>query len=165
MLLDIYNKREKQILGAFAVKYFSDNYNIRDKSINELLMHLLNLGIAKDLAKWDEEGLNISITGRGDELPEKLIKKIPENIYNDFYELIDLVIEIGIVDLYGDDTDLPFKFLNQSIDILEKHNIRFEIPTLLIREKGNKSKTWGNPIGLEKYNFFKKLLLRGNGSN
>jgi len=45
------------------------------------------------------------------------------NIRQDFFKLIDFVVEIGIVDSYGEDSMLPLKFLNDAVGILRTHGV------------------------------------------
>ncbi|WP_420552090.1 hypothetical protein [Tenacibaculum aiptasiae] len=154
------NKREKQAIGALAVKLFCDKYFIEDHKITELLNHLLLLLKSSNLMEWEEKGFEIAITGRGDELPNDLINKIPKELFKDFYKLIDRVIEIGIVDLYGDDTEFPDKFLISSINILKSHNILLKIPNEILSNRGLESTTsWGRPLEENRYKLYRDLIM------
>ncbi len=143
-----FNIRIKQAIGAMCIMSFCDKHGIKHDTIKELLNHLLKLLIVEDIPQWNEDGLNIEITGRGDDLPEALLNIIPENLYYDFFELVDKSIEIGIVDLFGAPSELPGKFLLDCLQILDKHNIAFSIPKFLPETDIN---PWGKPLLVEEY--------------
>ncbi|WP_281986974.1 hypothetical protein [Aquimarina aggregata] len=150
--------REKQTIGALCILSFCEKYNINYKGIDELINHLLELLVSKNLPDWNQKGLNIEVVGRGDNLPVALKNLIPENLFEDFYRLIDNTIEIGIVDLFGETTDYPKTFLYNCIDILNKHSIKLEIPEILLQ--GNyKHNTWGEPWSTVKYEELKNILF------
>ncbi len=149
--------REKQAIGALCILSFCEKYSINYKGIDELTNHLFELLVSENLPNWNQKGLNIEIIGRGDNLPTSLKNIIPENLFEDFYKLIDNAIEIGIVDLFGQTTDHPKLFLSNCINILSKHVIKLEIPEILL--KGNhKHNTWGLPWDIDKYDEFKNAI-------
>ncbi|MCL1919073.1 MAG: hypothetical protein FWG14_12340 [Peptococcaceae bacterium] len=115
--------RELQMYGAKCIHLFCAKYEIKHKFIDKLIYHLVSIISEENLPKWEKEGSLLELSGRGDPLPEDLNKIIQVDIKNDFYNLVDNVVEIGIVDMYGANTDFPYKFLNNAIKILEKHNI------------------------------------------
>ncbi|WP_282079661.1 hypothetical protein [Aquimarina algiphila] len=151
MNFDKISIREKQAIGTLCILSFCKKYNITYKGIEELTNHLFELLITENLPDWNQKGLGIEIIGRGDDIPTTLKKSIPEYLFEDFYKLIDNTIEIGIVDLFGETTDLPKTFLSNCINILNEHTIELDIPDVLFYEdfEGN---SWGKPWDIEKYN-------------
>lgn len=145
--------REKQVLGAICIITFCEKYKINHKSIDELFNHLIDILICESLSTWNSKGVSIDIVGRGDALSEELNILISPKIKCDFYELIDNVIEIGIIDLFGDFTNYPNQFLKNTFTILKKHNIMIKIPNHLFSELEKKS--WGKTWSIKNY---KKLL-------
>lgn len=116
--------KQKQIYGALCLQNFCNHYNIEYGGIDKLLIHLLSINKRDDLIQWDTEGKQLEITGRGDKLPTALIKKIgSETLIQDLSELIDSVVEIGIVDMYGADSIHPSNFIRKCIKILENHDV------------------------------------------
>jgi|GEM_PF-1318807 len=152
--IDNIGNREKQVIGALALYKFCKTYLIYDESVNQLLNHLIDILISENLDEWNNNGLQIEIIGRGEPLPNKIDSKINFDLKEDFYRLVDIVIEIGIVDLYGSDTMYPNLFLKQVFDILIKNKIEFPIPDILIKHvQDNK---WGKVWDI---NSFKKFKL------
>ncbi len=56
-------------------------------------------------------------------MPLELESKLDPDDKEDFMVLVDSVVEVGIVDLYGAPTDMPFRFLKKAMDILRKNDI------------------------------------------
>lgn len=127
--------------------------------IGKLIRHQLNILREEDLTNWDNQGVNISITGRGDELPIDILEIIPEKIKDDFHELIENSVEIGIVDLYGKNTSLPDLFLEKCISILNKHKIELDVPKLFHKRKVDKN-SWGNIWSDRDYNILLEPILK-----
>lgn len=153
-----------QTIGTLCLLEFCKKYSISHHSLEELHSHLLSILKTEQLPIWDENGLNIEITGRGDELPDSLIELIPEELKEDFYELIDSVIEIGVVNLYGQINDLPFIFLTKSLSIINKHNIHLIIPDT-INHLESKGMTWGEIISIPKYDAILNFLNNKYGTS
>lgn len=148
-----YNKisiREKQAIGVLCILCFCKQNNIKYFGVLELSNHLLNLLINEDLANWNDNGLNLKIIGRGEPFPEELNTLLPHNIKDIFYNLIDNVIEIGLIDLFGELTDYPNIFLSNALDILKEQKIRCNFPFYFFTELNQK--TWGETWNLTKYN-------------
>lgn len=149
------SNREKQIIGAISILFFCEKYSIYHKSIGELVEHLFEILISENLPQWDQDGLKIDIIGRGELLPEKLDEIIKPELKNDFSKLIEFVIEIGIVDLFGANTNYPSLFLKNALEILIKHNIQAKITENLFSPQSEGP--WGKKWDLEKYNDLKLL--------
>ncbi len=143
------NTRLLQVYGAICLWKFCKVFDIRHKDIDTLLSHLVSICIVKSLPDWEQAGVQITITGRGDGLPGDIVSIIPEELMDTFTILIEYVIEIGIVDMYGDNTDLPFDFTHHCIDILTRYGIDAPDHTILVRYNNPSGRVWGNTISKE----------------
>lgn len=141
--------REKQAIGAICILAFCRKYKIKHKGIFELSDHLLNLLVSNDLSIWNEAGLNIDIIGRGEPFTYELQNFLSNEIRSILYNLIDNVVEIGIIDLFGGLTSSPGFFLNQAISILKNHGVVLDLPNHMFSEKEQLS--WGEIWSIEKY--------------
>jgi len=143
------NTRQLQVYGAICLWKFCDIFNIHHKDIDILIKHLMSICIVDDLSTWEENGTIINITGRGDALPNDIVSIIPKNLLKGFTRLIEYSIEIGIVDMYGDNTELPLIFLKKCTDILSEHNIM--TPDISVQFKYNhpSGRVWGDTISKE----------------
>lgn len=145
MLVNKFNIRQMQAYAALCLWQFCTCLGIRHNSINELVIHLLNMLSAQSLPDWEQRGSSLDITGRGDPLPEYVLEIIPTTSLDNFNELVESCVEVGIVDMYGASTDQPPKFLKNCIEILRRANIEFPSPELLSKY-GRGSDPWGDAI-------------------
>ncbi|WP_200877999.1 hypothetical protein [Burkholderia paludis] len=82
------------------------------------------------MAEWDSRGTLLDLNGRGDPMPDSLKDMLHGEDLCDFLILVDNVVEVGIVDLYGERTDLPLRFLDEAMCILEGSSI--SLPDLAV---------------------------------
>jgi hypothetical protein len=85
-------------------------------------------------------------------LPDSLIDIIPENKLAVFNELVECVVEVGIVDMYGATTDEPLNFLKKCMAILRSHGIappKLENIFDIQRAENKRNIDWGEPISYE----------------
>lgn len=153
MKLQHIGNRQKQAVGALALLRFCEEYSIHYKGIKELIDHLFQILISDDLPNWEAEGLKLEIIGRGEPLPKKLDSILNLKIVEDFYRLIDNVIEIGIIDLYGANTNAPYDYMCKTLDILAKHNINVTIPHELLSTCKSR---WGDVWDIQQFNEFRE---------
>ncbi|WP_455240240.1 hypothetical protein [Variovorax durovernensis] len=113
---------EKQIYAANCLEVFVRHFKIEDASVETLLAHLKRAG-ESDFGKWEREGAILPLNGRGDARPLGLEEKVPMDIQQDFFKLIDFVVEVGIVDSYGENSMLPLNFLDGAVEILRIHGV------------------------------------------
>jgi len=120
---------QKQKLAADCFKLYCEKYNIQHRAIDELLAHLYAMEKYRneyhDLATWDTVGANLKLTGRGDSLLVDLQTKIPQDKMQEFQHILECAVEVGLSDLYGDTTDLPYEFLIKCIKILAVNSVTF----------------------------------------
>lgn len=64
-----------------------------------------------------------AINGRGDPIPESPNSVPSSGDLSELARLVDSVIEVGIVDLYDAQTDLPLRFLDKAMQTLERNAI------------------------------------------
>ena len=140
--------REKQAIGAICILAFCRKHNIKYKGIIELSDHLLNLLVSNDLLAWNEAGLNINIIGRGEPFPYELQNLLSKEISNILYSLIDNVVEIGMIDLFGELTSSPEMFLKESLKILTKYGVVLDLPYHMFSEI--EQLKWGDIWSIEK---------------
>lgn len=152
------NVRQMQAYAALCLWQFCENLGIRHEAIYELVMHLLSIISAKDLPEWEQRGTSLCITGRGDPLPVDVVDNIPSNILDDFTDLVENCVEVGIVDMYGASTEQPSNFLKNCIDILQRRNVEPPSPGLIIKY-GRGNNAWGAPVK----DFEVEDILRGIG--
>lgn len=148
-----YNKlsiREKQALGALCILSFCKECNIKYIGVSELCNHLLSLLITENLMNWNNNGLTLNIIGRGEPFPEELNTILPYHLKDVFYDLVDNVIEIGIVDLFGEFTDYPNKFLTKALNIVKEQKIILDFPAGFFTELNQQ--IWGEVWSVTKYN-------------
>ena len=146
--------REMQCLGAAYLQRFCSAHCIEDVSLDELISHLLNIICASDLPAWETEGGRLTLCGRGDPMPEHLSHKLPGEQRNDFGRLIEHVVEIGIVDMYGANTDGPAIHLEEARQILEANDLVAPSPDLFRVQPRPIDGSWGNPIPTSEFDSF-----------
>ncbi|WP_110955879.1 hypothetical protein [Anaerosinus massiliensis] len=152
-LLQSMSIRKKQAYAALCLANFCAEKRIVHESIKELIEHLLSILIEKNLVKWESAGCSLEISGRGDPLPDHIKMIVPSEIYGVFNHLVESVVEVGIVDMYGAISDEPLKFLLESIKIVQSSGVQIpDVNNVFDREPENSSDNgWGNPVSEEEY--------------
>ncbi|MET3493396.1 hypothetical protein [Variovorax boronicumulans] len=112
----------RQLYGVACLEAFVKKFDIEHPSINALLLHLRALE-GSDFTTWEREGASLSLNGRGDMPPADLLKNLPKGLEQDFLSLVDSVVEIGIVEAYGEESALPLNFLQKAVEILSSHKV------------------------------------------
>lgn len=146
--------RKKQAFAALCLAKYCSANKIFHFTISELIEHLLSILIYHNLSDWEDKGTKLKITGQGDPLPDSLKEIAPKDKLDKLNHLIESVVEVGIVDLYGATTDEPYKFLKECLRILEKNKIsppNVEEIFKLTKDDNEKGDGWGDPISHEEY--------------
>ncbi|WP_339483752.1 hypothetical protein [Pseudomonas sp. RL_5y_Pfl2_73] len=112
-----------QLYGSLCLRAYCEQKKLSHPAISKLLNHLEMMHSSKNLPEWDSKGALLEVNGRGDDIPTDLEDILMQKKATDFTSLVDNVVEIGIVDLYGEKTNLPIQFLERAMAILEKNNI------------------------------------------
>jgi len=140
-----FNVRQLQAYASLCLWKFCNHLNVKHNSINELVRHLISILIANNLPEWEQRGVAIAITGRGDPLPQDVEKIIPVESVEIFNSLVESCVEVGIVDMYGASTNKPYEFVGHCVMLLKQSGI--DIPSTDILEKyGRGNDVWGAPI-------------------
>lgn len=103
---------------------------------------MVGMSTAKSLPDWEQRGLETEIIGRGESIPELIMAVVPVSDRKSFSELVEYSVEVGIVDMYGATTQLPFKFVCECLSILEKGGIEKPSPEPVFR-LGIEEGGWG----------------------
>ena len=117
------SKRELQVYGAACLARFCESKRITTPSVRSLVDHLLLVLTAPDLPQWETAGARLELAGRGDPLPTDVVAGLSDGDADDFKCLMDTVVEIGMVDMYGADTSLPSHYLRKSVSLLERSGV------------------------------------------
>jgi hypothetical protein len=146
--------RERQAFAALCLAKFCEVNQIIHNSIKKLISHLMSILVIEDLAEWESKGAYLELSGRGDPLPQSLEAIVTSSIIDEFTHLVECVVEVGLVDMYGESSELSLKFLIKCIDILKNNNIELPSTDILINNKVecNKNEVWGKPISQERLN-------------
>ncbi|WP_237615354.1 hypothetical protein [Pseudomonas protegens] len=72
-----------------------------------MIQHLKDYPQKEHLLAWERAGALLALNGRGDDWPQDLAALIPPEEIEVFSCIVDSAVEVGIVDLFGDSTDLP----------------------------------------------------------
>lgn len=117
--------QQKQLYASACLRRYCEAKKISHHSVDQLLSHLDAVESSKNLSTWDTEGARLDLNGRGDPIPPELEASMPENERQEFLTMVDSTVEVGIIDLYGDETSLPLKFIEKVMHILERSQIPF----------------------------------------
>ncbi|RFA24286.1 hypothetical protein CAI21_22285 [Alkalilimnicola ehrlichii] len=123
MMISTFNKRQLQAYAAICLWTFCHHLGIKNDSITKLFEHLMAMLTTNSLPDWERNGAVLDITGRGDPLPVDVEKEIPQEHFEVFNSLLENCVEVGIVDMYGDSTEQPIKFLEKCLNALERSGI------------------------------------------
>jgi hypothetical protein len=153
------SNRDKQAYAALCLAKFCAAKGIRHPSITVLIEHLLSILVSRDLPKWERAGAALELTGN-DPLPTTLENVLPSDVTaEEFGRLVNYVVEVGIINMYGADTEHPLSFLEKVISVLKQ----FKVEPPRMRDfaqgvedkpsasKGIGSRSWGSPASAGVY--------------
>lgn len=145
--------RELQAMAALCLVQYCRAHRIRHPAIEELVEHLLRMLISNHLPNWEREGACLDLNGRGDPMPRTLEPMLLRDMVNQFDLLAHSVVEVGIVNVYGQTDDQPLRFLEQCLSILEEANVEPpDLEDLFNAENGHpENDRWGRPISSAEY--------------
>ncbi|AZK61254.1 hypothetical protein D5073_05535 [Pectobacterium versatile] len=121
--IDRLSPRELQRYASACLQAYCNAKLIQHPSIGALIAHLNHYPESGSLAEWERKGALLPLNGRGDDIPQDLILSISPQDIETFSYLVDVVVEVGIVDMYGAPTTLPAEFVTKIALILSKNNI------------------------------------------
>jgi len=108
-------RRAADCLAAYA-----DACGIRHPGLDELIAHLRAYPDADNpacLPAWDQAGLVLQVTGRGDPLPASLLRQIAADRHEELNDIVCSCVEVGLADLYGAATEIPEQMLARALAI------------------------------------------------
>jgi hypothetical protein len=115
--------RVLQLYASTLLQTYCTAKSFQHCAINDLIAHLNNYPENHTLSEWEKMGALLPLNGRGDDMPSDLNESIPTQDIEDFCQILDSAVEVGIVDLYGAPTDLPLKFIEKMSLILSRNKI------------------------------------------
>ncbi len=147
-MFENYSIRQMQLHAAICLWNFCSHLKISHPSIDELLRHLCSIMTASNLADWERNGAMLVITGRGHLMPEDVMRVVPVEEFKDFFHLVECVVEVGIVNMYGATTEEPRQFLIECTDILRSKGIMLPDSEVILTRQAD-TDAWGSPITQE----------------
>lgn len=115
--------RDLQLYAALCLEIYCKWKGFSHPSIDQLIKHLNDYPLNNELPAWERRGASLSLNGRGDEIPHDLVALISPKSIDEFSAVVESVVEVGLMDMHGAATDLPFMFLNKVVSILRCNNI------------------------------------------
>ncbi|MFK5668753.1 hypothetical protein ACI2OW_23000 [Pseudomonas shirazica] len=125
ILATLENKSSKamQTYASSCLRNYCELKKISHPAITKLLEHLDSMPTTSNLSEWDAQGAQLDLNGRGDPIPQNIKSNLSSNDLDEFSILVDSVVEVGIVDLYGAQTGLPLILLDKAMQILDQNAI------------------------------------------
>ncbi|NTX49337.1 hypothetical protein HT749_38800 [Burkholderia cepacia] len=117
-----------QVYASSCLRRYCDAKGVSHAAIDALLAHLDAVAGARSLPEWERQGALLELNGRGEPVPVAIESALPDGELQTFAALVEAVVEVGIVDLYGAGTDLPLVFLRKTIAVLEQSGIPLPLP-------------------------------------
>jgi len=111
-----------------------------------------------EFVAWDRAAAGIVLHGRGDPVPDEVLAVVPTELQADFAALVEFVVEIGMYDAYGADTDEPRNYLMRAIGLCEGHNV--PVPSLEPFLRSPQNSRWGMPVAEETFAQWRLLADR-----
>jgi len=120
--------KEKQVFAAKCFSKYCEEKGIVHPSIDALIEHLMSIATFENIVDGERKGAQLELAGRGDEIPKSLDSILALEDKSFFIELVDCVVEVGIVDMYGAATAESTFFLKKCIALLEQNKVT--LPTI-----------------------------------
>ncbi|MBC2657108.1 hypothetical protein H7A76_16855 [Pseudomonas sp. MSSRFD41] len=109
-----------QEYAAHCLDAYCQAQDIAHPCIDERLEHLRSLASYPNLALWEQAGAELALNGRGDDMPTTLRAMFDTQQAEQLHTLVCHVVEVGLADMYGQDSTLPRHFLAQVEAMLER---------------------------------------------
>ncbi|MGZ0785379.1 hypothetical protein ACXM5X_20710 [Pseudomonas saponiphila] len=123
-----YSIRQLQLYAAACLAVYCERKGIAHPSIDDLIKHLEGYPPKGDLTAWESAGARLALNGRGDDWPQELVALIAPEEVEAFSCIVDSAVEVGMVDLYGDSTDMPLTFMRKITSLLRRNAIELPDP-------------------------------------
>jgi len=116
--------RNLQAIGAVTLELYCKQKNVECSILSDLIRHLKNVLVQRSLSTWEQECIKLEGCCRGDFLPKQVSMLIDNPVTRMQLErLINCVVEIGMVDMYGASTDEPRKAVEFAITIARQNGL------------------------------------------
>lgn len=139
------NIRQMQAYAAICFSNYCKVHSIVDEDLQRLIMHLISILSAKDLAEWEKRGRSLRVAGRGDPLPDNLSAQIGESNIQEFNEILDSCVEVGLSDMYGESTNMPAFFMEKCISAIRRQGVALPSEDVISGIGGGQDE-WGDAI-------------------
>lgn len=139
-----------QVIGAICLSCFCRRFGIAHPDIDSLLAHLWSfarIASPDEFVAWDQALGRCALHGLGDPVPDEVLAVVPTELQEDFGALVEFVVEIGMYDAYGANTDEPRNFLMRAIHLCEGHKV--PVPSLEPFLQPPQSSRLGMPVAEE----------------
>ena len=153
--------REMQAYGALCLLRFCKAKGIEHPYVDELIEHLLSILIIDQLDGWEDNGAGLTLSGRGDPLPEALATQLADDVREDFSRLVYFVVEIGFADMYSRTSKRPLHYLSRCLAILDANGVERPLVDDLFKDRTPRGETapdWGEIISGERYEQVRALF-------
>lgn len=155
--------RLMQAYGAACIAKYCSVKSISSEHVVALIEHLLNVLTTSNLPDWERSGTRLALSGRGDPLPDELLARVPASDVQTFDELVQCVVEIGLVDMYGAETTEPARFLERVVSILRSSSVEPPSIAELIALIGVSETGWGDPLTVDQYRKVREWCMSQTG--
>ena len=149
-ILDGISNAGCQVIGAVCLYRFCDCFGIAHPEIDSLIAHLwafARIASPDEFVSWDRALGENALHGLGDRVPDEVLAVVPTELRDDFGTLVEYVVEIGMYDAYGANTDEPRNSLMRAIRLCEEHNV--PVPSLEPFLRSPQTPGWGMPVADE----------------
>jgi len=149
-ILDRISNAGCQVIGAVCLSCFCERFGIAHPDIDSLIAHLwafARIASPDEFVAWDRALGRNALHGLGDPVPDEVLAVVPAELQEDFGALVESVVEIGMYDAYGANTDGPRDFLMLAIRLCEGHNV--PVPNLEPFLRSPQTSRWGMPVAEE----------------
>ncbi|MBO6505427.1 MAG: hypothetical protein JJ850_09085 [Kordiimonadaceae bacterium] len=103
------------------------------------------------------------MSGRGDDLPASLVQQLDSKDLAEIGHLVELVVEIGIVDMYGTTTKMPLKLAEKCREFLHLRGGAVQADLGIDVDLEGPSNAWGNPLAKDKFKIYQSILANELG--
>lgn len=150
--------REMQVYAALCLWSFCTHWNIRHQGIEELFQHLVSMATTDSLPDWEQRGCILVLAGRGDPIPEAIVRSVPREQLHHLSRLVEYGVEVGISTMYGAITEEPREALRECVRVLGTSGVPLPPAEPILKSFSQAAVTksdraediaWGQPIPCE----------------
>ncbi|WP_027483502.1 hypothetical protein [Deinococcus pimensis] len=146
-----------QAMGVTALRRFCDHHDIRHAEIDAFVERRFALITVSDFARWERETTLLDRLGGQHDLPPNLLEAVGSPNVVTFRYLLQKVKGIGTVDLWGDTTEWPWRYLRAALAVLDAHDISRPDVTPFLKSRATRENAWGWPVPEEVVSLWRTL--------